>query len=138
MTHGRLARDLRTHETKSGVPMTTATIAMSVEGRVGGEGDEWTLWLQLVGFTRQADDLAPHDHGNLLGPSGRLQLSRYTTDAGDVREGRQMIGGSVESSRTVRPSGGRYAGGDGVGHRPPLAARDDGPSMPPSGSEADR
>ena len=137
-TYGRLARDPRTHETKSGVPMTTATIAVSVEGRGGGEGEEGTLWLQLVGFARQADDLARHRHGDLLSPSGRWQLSRYTTNAGEAREGWQMIVDSVVSSRTVRPGGGRRSGGDGVGRRPPPAARDDGPSMTPSGSESDR
>ncbi len=38
-----------------------------------------TLWLQLVGFTRQADDPTRHRQGDLLSPSGRLQLSRFVT-----------------------------------------------------------
>ena len=70
-THGRLARDLRTPEAKSGVSITTAAMAVSVEARGGDEGDEGTLWRRLVGFARQADDLARRRQGDLLGPSGR-------------------------------------------------------------------
>ena len=111
LTHGRLARDLRSHETKSGVSMTMATIAASVDGRGVDERGEGTLWLQLVGFARQADDLARHRQGDLLSPSGRLQLSRYTTNAGEAREGWQVIVDTVVSSRTVRPDGGRRSRG---------------------------
>ena len=137
VTHGRLARDLRAHETKSGVPMTTATIAVSVEGR-DAEGEEGALWLQLVGFTRQADDLAHHRQGDLLSLRVRLLLSRYATNAGEAREGREMVVDSVVSSRTDRSGGAWRFSGDGGGYHPPPAARDDSPSMNPLGSESDR
>ena len=123
--HGRLARDPCTRETKGGVSMTTATIAMCFETR-GGEGDEGTLWPQIVGFGRQADDLARHRQGEVLSPSGRLQLSRYTASASEVCDGWQVIDDSVASSRTVRPGGGRRSGGDDRGRLPPPVARDDG------------
>ena len=54
--YGRFARDPRQYKTRSGKPMTTATIAVDVEARGGDECDEGILWLQLVGFGRQADD----------------------------------------------------------------------------------
>ena len=138
VTHGRLDRDLRTHETKSGVSMTIATIAASVDGRGSDDRGEGTLWLQLVGFARQADELSRHRQGDLLSLSVRLLLSRYTPNANEAREGWQVIVDSVESSRTVHPGGGRRFSGDGGGYHPPPAARDDSPSMNQLGSESDR
>ena len=136
--HGRLGPDPRTHETKSGVSMTTATIAASVEARGGDEGGEGTLRPQLVGLGRQADDLARHRLGDLLSLSGRLQLSRSTTNASEARESWQVIVDSVISNCTVRLGSGRCSGGNRVGRHPPPAARDDGRSMTPSRSESDR
>ena len=40
--------------------MTTVVNAVCVEARGGDEGEEGTLWRRLVGFARQADDLARH------------------------------------------------------------------------------
>lgn len=38
-----------------------------------------TLWRRLVGFARQADDLARHRSGEQASVSGRLQLLRVVT-----------------------------------------------------------
>ena len=123
--HGRLARDLRPHETKSGVSMTMATIAASVDGRVSHEGEERPLWPQLVGIGRQADDLTRHRQSNLLSRSGRLQLSRYSASASEARDDWQVIVDLVVSNCTVRPDGSRCSGSD-RGRRPLPTARDDG------------
>ena len=123
--HGRLARDHGAHETKSDVSMTTVVNAVCVEAR-GGEGEEGTLWRRLVGFGRQADDLARHRQGEVLSLRGRLQLSRSTASASEARDGWRVIDDSVASSRTVRPGGGRRSGGDDRGRLPPPVARDDG------------
>ena len=143
--HGRLARDPRTRETKSGVSMTTTAIAVSVESRGGDVGEEATLWRRLVGFGRQADDLARHRQGEVLSSRGRLQLSRYTASASEARDGWRVTDDSAISSRAARPGGGRRSSGD-RGRRPPPAARDNGhrvsvhdaPLDDPTGSESGR
>ena len=78
--YGRLGRDPRTHETRTGKPMTTASPAVYVEARERGADDaEATLWLGVVAFGRVAEDLARHRSGEQVSVSGRLQLSRFVT-----------------------------------------------------------
>ena len=108
--HGRLGRDPRPIETGSGKPMTVASLAVSVEARESGETGESTLWLDVLAFGRVADDLARHDAGDPVSASGRLQLSRYTTGEGEVRESWQLVLDSLVSARTVRPKGARRSG----------------------------
>ena len=112
--YGRLGRDPRQHETKSGKPMASASLAVTVEARERGADDaEGTLWLTVLAFGRVADELARHSAGDPVSVSGRLQLSRYVTNDGEAREGWQVIADSVVSSRSVRPGGGRRKGGGG-------------------------
>ena len=114
--HGRLGRDPRPIETSSGKPMATAAVAVTVESRGGGETGEATLWLDVIGFGRVADDLARHRQGDPVSMSGRLQLSTYRhREAGEERESWQVVANAVVSSRTVRPSGGKRKAGGGAG-----------------------
>ena len=102
--YGRLGREPRAHETRTGKPMATASLAVPVEARERGADDaETTLWLGVVAFGRVADDLARHRAGESVSVSGRLQLSRYVAGDGEAREGWQCIADSVVSSHTVRP-----------------------------------
>ena len=112
--YGRLGRDPRQHETKSGKPMASASLAVTVEARERGADDaEGTLWLTVLAFGRIADELARHSAGDPVSVSGRLQLSRYVTNDGEAREGWQVIADNVVSSRSVRPGGGRRKGDGG-------------------------
>ena len=122
--YGRLARDPRQHETTSGKPMTTGTIAVEVELRErGAETAAETLWLQVCAFGRQADDLAAMAKGEPVSLTGRLQLSRYQTREGEDRESWQCIADSVVSARSVRPKGGGRRRDDGSGTRTAPASR---------------
>ena len=56
-TYGRLGRDPRQHETRTGRAMTTATLAVTVEARGGEDGDEDTLWFDVMAFGRVTEDL---------------------------------------------------------------------------------
>ena len=59
--YGRLGRDPRQHETKSGKPMASVSLAVTVEARERGADDaEGTLWLTVLAFGRVADELARH------------------------------------------------------------------------------
>ncbi len=100
--YGRLGQDPRSINTKSGKPMVTASIATSI-----GEQDDPPLWIGVVAFGRVAEDLERHSKGDLISVSGRVQMSRWTSSAGEKREQMQIVADSVVSSRTVRPSGGR-------------------------------
>ena len=53
--YGRLGRDPRQHETKSGKPMASASLAVTVEARERGVDDaEGTLWLPEGGSITDA------------------------------------------------------------------------------------
>lgn len=96
--YGRLGNDPRAIETKSGKPMTVATLAVDV-----GEADAPPLWLGIVAFGKLADELLKHHKGDMLSASGRLQVRQYTGSDGAQREQWQVVADALVSARTVRP-----------------------------------
>ena len=104
--YGRLGADPKQHQTRTGKPMTTASLAATLECRSQGETEDGTLWLNVCAFGRTAEDLARCAKGDPVSVSGRMQLSRYRSRTGEDREGLSCIADSVVSSRTVRPRGG--------------------------------
>lgn len=96
--YGRLGADAKPIQTKTGKPMTAATLAVDI-----GEEDA-PLWLGVVAFGRQAELLARHKKGELLSVAGRIQRNRWTQN-GEEREQLQVVADSVIGSRTVRPGG---------------------------------
>ena len=96
---GRLGSDPRALETKSGKPMTVATIAVEV-----GD-DEEPEWLGIVAFGTTAETLARHAKGDCLSVSGRLQRRTYSTREGEQRQQLQIVADSLVSARSVRPAG---------------------------------
>ena len=101
--YGRLGQDPRTVATKTGTPMATASLAVSLSD------DDSATWFGVVAFSRQADELTRHSKGDLVSVSGRLQVNRWTTQTGEAREQLQVVADTVLSARTVRPRGGRKA-----------------------------
>src|SRR5690348_10885159 len=100
--YGRLAADPKPISTKTGKPMTVATMAVDI----GDDGDA-PLWVGVVAFGRVAEDLERHGKGDLLSVSGRVQRKNWTDREGNTRESLQVIADALVSARTVRPSGGR-------------------------------
>lgn len=98
--YGRLGADPRAVETRSGKPMTVATLAVDL-----GEADGPPLWLGIVAFGRLADELQRHHKGDLVSVSGRLQVRHWTDTAGTAREQLQVVADALVSARTVRPGG---------------------------------
>ncbi len=96
--YGRLGGDPRALDTKSGKPMTVATLAVDV-----GEADAPPLWLGVVAFRKLADELRRHRKGDTLSASGRLQVRHWTDADGAQREQWQVIADAIVSARTVRP-----------------------------------
>ena len=109
--YGRLGRDPETRETANGKTMAIGAVAVDLECRERGKDTERVPeWFNVLAFGRSADDLARHKKGDLVSVAGRLQLSAWTTQAGETRRQFQLVADSVVSARTVRPGGGRKAG----------------------------
>ncbi|EJW5575792.1 single-stranded DNA-binding protein, partial [Escherichia coli] len=64
-----------------------------------------TLWLSVIAFGKQADFLAKHQKGDVASVSGTMQVSQWTGQNGETRQGWQVIADSVISARTARPGG---------------------------------
>ncbi len=61
--------------------------------------------ISVLAFGRQADALAKHQKGELVSVAGNMQISQWTDQNGEMRQGWQVIADSVISARTVRPGG---------------------------------
>ena len=105
--HGRLARDPKPVNTHSGKPMTTATLAVSLDLRENSETKDGVMWVQVIAFGKLAETLERQKQGEMINVAGNCQLSKYTTNAGEVRENVTVIIDSLISARTTRPGGGK-------------------------------
>ena len=78
---GRLIADPEQRMITAGNARARARMAIAMPQPYGaGEGvDPPTLWPQLDGFARQANDLARHRSGEQVSVSGQLQLLRFVT-----------------------------------------------------------
>lgn len=79
--YGRLGGDPRQHETKTGKTMASTSLAIDVTGN--SEAQE-TLWLKVLAFNKNADQLLRHSKVDLVSLSGRIQQNRW--DKGWSRE----------------------------------------------------
>lgn len=103
--HGRLGDEPRAITTSTGRAMAVCSLAAAIEER--GTDDPPPLWLNVICFGRQADDLLRHRAGDPVSVSGRLQRSRWVGQDGAQRERLEVVADSLISARTVRPGGGR-------------------------------
>ncbi len=108
--YGRLGADPRPIETRTGNPMTAARMAVDIPpSQRDDERGEGTVWLAVIAFGHQAEDLARHSKGDLVSVAGEMRISRFES-RGEARESWQVLAASVVSARTVRPGGGRRKG----------------------------
>ncbi|EPZ1835448.1 single-stranded DNA-binding protein, partial [Escherichia coli] len=101
---GRLVDDPQVKQTSKGTPMTLARMAVSVPCHNADDGQA-TLWLAVTAFGKQADALAKHHKGELVSVAGNMQVSQWTGQNSETRQGWQVIADSVISARTARPGG---------------------------------
>ncbi|EIT3616923.1 single-stranded DNA-binding protein [Escherichia coli] len=104
--YGRLVDDPQEKQTSKGTPMTLARMAVSVPCHTADDGQA-TLWLSVLAFGKQADALARHEKGDLISVAGNMQISQWTGQNGETRQGWQVIADSVISARSARPGGKR-------------------------------
>ncbi|EOY2426893.1 single-stranded DNA-binding protein, partial [Escherichia coli] len=83
-----------------------------------------TLWLSVLAFGKQADQLEGHEKGNVISVSGVMQVSQWTGQDGETRQGYQVIADSVISAKTVRPGGSRRKTTGTQGNQPPAGGDD--------------
>ena len=102
--YGRLVDDPQVKQTSKGTPMTLARMAVSLPCSQAQDGQA-TLWLSVMAFGKQADFLAKHQKGDVASVSGTMQVSQWTGQNGETRQGWQVIADSVISARTARPGG---------------------------------
>lgn len=95
--YGRLVADPQLKTTSKGTQMAMAS-SQADDGTA-------TMWLSVLAFGRQAEALAKHRKGELLSVAGNMQVSQWTGQNGETRQGWQVIADSVISARTARPGG---------------------------------
>ncbi|HBC3034019.1 TPA: single-stranded DNA-binding protein [Escherichia coli O146] len=121
--YGRLVDDPQVKQTSKGTPMTLARMAVSLPCSQAQDGQA-TLWLPVLAFGKQADQLAGHEKGNVISVSGTMQISQWTGQNGETRQGYQVIADSVISAKTVRPGGSRRKTTGTQGNQPPAGGDD--------------
>lgn len=121
--YGRLVDDPQVKQTSKGTPMTLARMALSLPCSQAQDGQA-TLWLSVLAFGKQADQLAGHEKGNVISVSGTMQVSQWTGQNGETRQGYQVIADSVISAKTVRPGGSRRKTTGTQGNQPPAGGDD--------------
>ncbi|EKK2770379.1 single-stranded DNA-binding protein [Escherichia coli] len=121
--YGRLVDDPQVKQTSNGTPMTLARMAVSLPCSQAQDGQA-TLWLSVLAFGKQADQLAGHEKGNVISVSGVMQVSQWTGQDGGTRQGYQIIADSVISAKTVRPGGSRRKTTGTQGNQPPAGGDD--------------
>ncbi|EJG7683279.1 single-stranded DNA-binding protein [Escherichia coli] len=121
--YGRLVDDPQVKQTSKGTPMTLARMAVSLPCSQAQDGQA-TLWLSVLAFGKQADQLAGHEKGKVISVSGVMQVSQWTGQNGETRQGYQVIADSVISAKTVRPGGSRRKTTGTQGNQPPAGGDD--------------
>ncbi|WP_253030725.1 single-stranded DNA-binding protein [Escherichia coli] len=94
----RLANDPQLKTTSKGTQMAMASMAVPLPCSQADDGTA-TMWLSVLAFGRQADALARHHKGELVSVAGNMQVSQWTGQNGETRQGWQVIADSVISAR---------------------------------------
>ncbi|EPD7832494.1 single-stranded DNA-binding protein, partial [Escherichia coli] len=109
--------------TSKGTQMAMASMAVPLPCSQADDGTA-TMWLSVLAFGRQADALARHHKGELVSVAGNMQVSQWTGQNGETRQGWQVIADSVISARAARPGGNRRKTTGTQGNKPPAGGDD--------------
>jgi len=105
--YGRLGQDPQALTTKSGKPMTRASLAVDCTAHNAEQHE--TEWLSVVAFGRAAEDLLRCKKGHLVAVSGSLSRNRWKAKDGTEKVTWQVVAEDLHGAATVRPSGGKPA-----------------------------
>ena len=98
---GRLPRDARTFETKTGTPMAAADIGVTVEKRGGGLTERSTIFLGLIAFGGAAAILGECRQGDTVSVMGGLGEESYTAKDGSQKTKLKVLVASIMTARTA-------------------------------------
>ncbi|EJN2336379.1 single-stranded DNA-binding protein [Escherichia coli] len=121
--YGRLVADPQLKTTSKGTQMAMVSMAVPLPCSQADDGTA-TMWLSVLAFGRQADFLAKHQKGDVASVSGTMQVSQWTGQNGETRQGWQVIADSVISARAARPGGNRRKTTGTQGNQPPAGGDD--------------
>lgn len=107
-----------------GVTQTNAITTDDCDAFCQAQDGQATLWLSVMAFGKQADFLAKHQKGDVASVSGTMQVSQWTGQNGETRQGYQVIADSVISARVARPGGNRRKTTGTQGNQPPAGGDD--------------
>ena len=110
--YGRLSADPVERQTKTGKPMTTASLAVDAAGK---DAAPETLWISVLGFGAASDALLRASKGHCIAVMGRLTRGYYTTAAGETREQWTLIADNALVPASARPGGQRRRDGQSQG-----------------------
>ena len=126
---GRLGRDPRQFETKTGTAMATCSVGVSVEGNESE--DRETIWFDVLAFRYQAEALLRHEKGDQICIAGKLKKRKWRHNTtGEDRETLQIIADSIIGVRmTLRDEAERGGQREPRAPRGQPAEQDKGPTV---------
>lgn len=98
--YGRLAADPVAHTTKTGKPMTTASVAVDVSGR-DAEGE--TLWVSILAFGTQAEALLRAGKGQMVAAMGRIYRGQHERRIGELCKSWTLLADSIVTATSAKP-----------------------------------
>ena len=84
-----------------------ALTTAAVDATPGNSEVQQTLWLSVMAFGKQAEQLLKHSKGELISLHGKATQNTWKDKDGNERTGLTLIVDSIVSARTARPGGGR-------------------------------
>ncbi len=112
--YGRAGYDGELRTSAAGKPWARLNVAC-MAGSDRETQEALTLWISVVGFGRQAEELAKVTKGQTVSVMGRVEQNKWTAQSGEEREGLSLIADAVLAVKTSRPGGGTSAQGRGQG-----------------------
>ncbi len=99
--YGRAAFEPKERTTRNGNAMTSCRLAVDVTGK--DQGDQETLWIDVLAFGQHAETLAKLGKGDMISAMGRCTRGQYTTQAGETRESWALLADAIVTARSGRP-----------------------------------
>jgi single-strand DNA-binding protein len=104
--YGRAPRDGELRQAKSGKDWCRLTLAVDA-GSDRETGESHTLWVTVLAFGRNAEELARVIKGETVAAMGRIEQNIWTTREGTERQDLNLIADSILTGRSGRVRGKR-------------------------------
>jgi Single-stranded DNA-binding protein len=124
LASGQIVRAPKHGTSASGTRWANATMRCSTG--TDREGAALTAFITIAAFNDQADQLAKLGQGDAVSVSGALKQTHYTTDAGELRHGLEIVANGILTTYQVRQRrGDENASGKPSGKKQWTGSRED-------------